>query len=175
MRILIIGSLIFLSWSAVSTHYYVCKIKKLCNDQEVMQIGTVNDRNVYVNDSLNSTLIPDRDVNPGIMTVTFAFDKSEFNPDKATDNYFEKSKAYLVQNATAKLSITGHTDSVGSDEYNQALGLRRAQSLQYYFEREAMIKGKIIVESNGEKNPADDNNTISGRANNRRTVITINK
>jgi outer membrane protein OmpA-like peptidoglycan-associated protein len=175
MRILLIGFIAFFTWSAVSTHFYVCKIKKLCNDQEVIQIDAVNNKAVSFNDSLSRTLIREQAANPGIMTVSFAFDKSEFNPDTATDNYFEKSKAYLDQNNSARLSITGFTDAIGSDEYNQALGFRRAKSLQKYFERKGMINGKIIVESKGEKDPADDNNTISGRANNRRTVITINQ
>jgi OOP family OmpA-OmpF porin len=47
--------------------------------------------------------------------------------------------------------------------------------LQDYFERKGIVNRKIIAESKGEKEPTDDNNTISGRANNRRTVITINK
>lgn len=175
MRILLIGFLVFFTWSAVSTHYYVCKIKNLCNDPVAVQIDAVNVKAVRANDSLSVTMIKKEVPFPGIMKVNFAFDKSEFNPDVATENYFDKSKAYLDQNNAARLSITGHTDAVGSDEYNQALGYRRAQSMQNYFEKKGMIKGKIIVESKGEKDPADDNNTISGRANNRRTVITINQ
>ena len=75
----------------------------------------------------------------------------------------------------ARLSITGHTDAIGSEEYNLALGFRRAQSVQSYFENKGIPANRIIVESSGEKEPADNNNTTTGRANNRRTVITINK
>lgn len=175
MKILILGSLIFFGWSAFSTHFYVCKIRKLCDSREVMQIAAANVKGVLVSDSLDRLPIRNPDADPGTMTINFAFDKSEFEPDVATDKYFEKSKNYMVLNITAKLSITGHTDAVGSDEYNLSLGFRRAQSLQDYFESKGIIKDKIIAASSGEKDPADENNTISGRANNRRTVITINK
>jgi OOP family OmpA-OmpF porin len=89
--------------------------------------------------------------------------------------YFAESNTYLDQNVQARLSITGHSDAIGSDEYNEALGYRRAQSLQHYFENKGMPSDKIIVESKGEKEPVDDNKTTAGRANNRRTVVTIKK
>jgi OmpA-OmpF porin, OOP family len=62
---------------------------------------------------------------------------------------------------------------VGSEEYNQALGLRRAQSVQVFFESKGVPANRIIIESRGEKEPVDNNSTTTGRAKNRRTVITI--
>jgi outer membrane protein OmpA-like peptidoglycan-associated protein len=79
----------------------------------------------------------------------------------------------LDQNAQSRLNITGHTDARGTDQYNQDLGYRRAQSVQRYFESKGIPASKIVIESRGEKEPANDNNTDSGRANNRRTVLTI--
>jgi outer membrane protein OmpA-like peptidoglycan-associated protein len=175
MRILPIGFIAFFTWSAFSTHYYVCKIKHLCNERETIQNVTFNRDSVIVSEPVSKSELQSQALVPGSMIVNFEFDQSEFIPDTVTDKYFDKSKAYLDQNIAAKLSITGHTDAVGTDEYNQALGIRRAQSLQNYFERKGIINRKIIAESKGEKDPADDNNTISGRANNRRTVIIINK
>jgi OOP family OmpA-OmpF porin len=107
------------------------------------------------------------------MLIYFAFDKSEFNSGTITDKYLNESKIFLDQNQMAKLTLTGHTDAVGSDEYNQALGLRRAQSVQLYFESRGVAANRIIVDSKGPKEPADKNNTTTGRAKNRRTVITI--
>jgi OOP family OmpA-OmpF porin len=109
------------------------------------------------------------------MITYFAFDKSDFISNTETDKYFDESNAYLDQNSKAMLSITGYTDAIGTEIYNQALGYRRAQSMQHYFERKGILSNKIIIESRGEKDPADDNNTSAGRANNRRTVITIKK
>jgi outer membrane protein OmpA-like peptidoglycan-associated protein len=164
MKILIIGFLALFGWSALSTHIYVCKI-----------IDVVNHKDVIAVDTLSKPLVREQAVIPENLIIHFAFDKSEFNSDAETNKYFDETKAYLDQNSQARLSITGHTDAIGSDEYNQALGYRRAQSTQHYFESKGMPANKIIIESKGEKEPADDNNTTAGRANNRRTVITIKK
>jgi outer membrane protein OmpA-like peptidoglycan-associated protein len=173
MKILVIGFLAFFSWSALSTYIYVCKIKGLCNEPITMQIDTVRQNDVIVGDTLNKPIMRKQAIIPKDLIIKFAFDKSEFKADTETDNYFNESSAYLDQNIQARLSITGYTDAIGSDEYNQALGYRRAQSMQHYFETKGMHSGKIIIESKGEREPADDNNTAAGRANNRRATITI--
>lgn len=173
MKILIIGFLAFLSWSALSTHLYVCKIKGLCSEQETVQIGSVNQGDVVSGDTLNKSLIREQAVIPENLIIHFAFDKSEFNSDAATDKYYNESNSYLDKNSQAMLSITGYTDAIGSDEYNQSLGYRRAQSMQHYFESKGMPANKIIIESKGEKEPVNNNNTAAGRANNRRAAITI--
>jgi outer membrane protein OmpA-like peptidoglycan-associated protein len=173
MKTLIIGFLVLFGWSALSTHIYVCKIKGLCNEPAPVQINLVNQKDTIAGDTLNKPLVKEQAKVPENLVVHFAFDKSEFSSDARTDKYFDDSNGYLVQNPQASLSITGYTDAVGSDVYNQALGYRRAQSLQHYFESKGMPANKILIESKGEKEPADDNNTSAGRANNRRTVITI--
>jgi outer membrane protein OmpA-like peptidoglycan-associated protein len=173
MKILIIGFLVLFGWSSLSTHIYVCKIKGLCNEPAPVQINMVNQKDTIAGDTLSKPLVKQQVIIPENLVVHFAFDKSEFNSDARTDKYFDDSNSYLVQNPQARLSITGYTDAVGSDVYNQVLGYQRAQSLQHYFESKGMPANKILIESKGEKEPADDNNTSAGRANNRRTVITI--
>jgi OOP family OmpA-OmpF porin len=172
MKILIIGFLVLFSWSALSTHIYVCKIKGLCNEQETIEI---NPNDIISGDTLPKPLVSEQAVIPDNLITYFAFDKYEFHSDTATDKYSDRSNAYMGQNSQARLSITGHTDAIGSDEYNQALGYRRAQSMRHYFESKGIPANKIITESKGEKEPADINNTKTGRANNRRTAITIIK
>jgi outer membrane protein OmpA-like peptidoglycan-associated protein len=175
MRILLIGFLAFSTWSSLSTYIYVCKIKGLCNEPKTMQIDAVSHENVIADDTLAKPLVSEQAVIPENLVIYFAFDKSEFNADAVTDKYFDESNAYLEQNLQARLNITGHTDAIGTNEYNQALGYRRAQSLQHYFESKGMPANKVIIESRGEKEPSDDNNTTTGRAKKRRTVITIKK
>jgi len=169
MKILIIGFLALFGWSALSTHFYVCKIKRLCDESTTTQPITVNNKDEITID----TLVPEQPLVPENLVIYFAFDKSEFKSDVKTEKCYVVSKAYLDQNLQSRLSITGYTDAVGSDEYNQALGYRRAQSLQHYFESKGIPANKILIESKGEKQPADDNNTNVGRANNRRSEITI--
>jgi outer membrane protein OmpA-like peptidoglycan-associated protein len=175
MKILTIGFLAFFGWSAFSTYIYVCKIKGLCFEPVTMQFGKVSHTNMLAGDTLHKPLMREQAAIPKNMVIYFAFDKSEFKADAQTDKYFEESGTYMNQNSQVRLSITGHTDSIGSNEYNQALGYRRAQSVEHYFESKGLFANKIIIESKGEKEPAEDNNTMAGRANNRRAVITIKK
>lgn len=175
MKILIIGFLALSGWSALSTHLYVCKIKGLCNEPKTTQTEVVNTKDVITGDTIMTPSKPVQVTLPEPLLIYFAFDKSEFTSDSEADRYFDESNAYLNQNLQARLSITGHTDAMGSDEYNQALGYRRGGSLQKYFESKGIPADKIILESKGEKEPADNNNTSAGRAHNRRAVITIKK
>jgi outer membrane protein OmpA-like peptidoglycan-associated protein len=175
MKILIIGFVVLLGWSALSTHIYVCKIRGLCNEPIAKQIETVSSKVEIAFDTISKPLVPAKAVIPDNLIIHFAFDKSEFNPDSGTNKYIDESNAYLNQDSQARLSITGYTDAIGSDEYNQDLGYRRAQAVQHYFVSKGIPSNKIIVESKGEKVPLDDNNTKAGRANNRRTEITLKK
>ena len=171
MKILIIGFLALFTWSAISTHFYVCRIKGLCNEKVSTLNSVISSDTVRTADSLPAAI--EQPSIPENLVIYFAFDKSEFNPETISEKYVNESNKYLGLNQQAKLSITGHTDAVGSDEYNQALGFRRAQSVQRYFESKGITANKIIIESKGEKDPADNNGTASGRAINRRTAITI--
>lgn len=173
MKILIIGFLVFLSWSALSTYVYVCKIKGLCYEVQPAAIGTVPNPAVIAIDTLSNSLVKKEAIMPKDLLIYFEFDKSDFKTSAETQKYFEESLSYMYQNTRANLSITGYTDAIGSDEYNEALGLRRAKSVQTFFESKGMPVVKLIIGSKGEKEPADNNNTVAGRTKNRRSVITI--
>jgi outer membrane protein OmpA-like peptidoglycan-associated protein len=173
MKILLLGFLALFGWSIFSTHFYVCKIKGLCGEPITMQQGEDRNNEISPVDTLSKPVVPEQPLFPEKMIMYFAFDKSEFKSDINTEKYYTESKAYLDQNLQSRLSITGYTDALGSDEYNLALGYRRAQSLQNYFERKGIPANKIIIDSKGEKQPADDNNTKEGRAKNRRSEITL--
>ena len=173
MRSLIIGFLILLGWSAFSTYVYVCKIKGFCNEPVALQTDSLYPIEVISFDTLTKPAVQKMEIVPDSLFIYFAFDRSDFESDAKTDKYVEESNIFLNQNSQAMISITGHTDAIGSDEYNQALGYRRAQSMQIYFESMGLPSNKIRIESKGEKEPADDNNRATGRANNRRTVISI--
>ena len=78
--------------------------------------------------------------------------------------------------ASARLSVTGHTDSVGSDSYNQKLSERRAHSVTDYLVESGVPRSSFIsVVGAGETQPVADNATADGRAMNRRTEIKIQR
>jgi outer membrane protein OmpA-like peptidoglycan-associated protein len=169
MKILMTGFIVFVGWSVLSTYIYVCKIKGLCIQPETIlteaekQNDTLSDRS----EAEEKTPIP------GDLVINFAFDKSNFVSGVETSEYCEKSNTYFLHNPEAKLSITGHTDGVGTTEYNTALGMRRAQALEKYFGTKGLPAERMILESKGENDPVDSNSSKEGRANNRRTIVTI--
>jgi outer membrane protein OmpA-like peptidoglycan-associated protein len=80
----------------------------------------------------------------------------------------------LKQNPAATVLIIGETDSQNADAYNQALGLRRAESAKkYLITRHQIDETRITAETRGESDPQASNDTAEGRAANRRAVIII--
>jgi outer membrane protein OmpA-like peptidoglycan-associated protein len=174
MRILIIGFLALMSWSALSTYVYVCKIRGFCYEQSPLPVIFASPLEVLVSDSIPGPTSKEKTQIPENLVVYFEFDKSEFTCDSISKNYSKESNTFLQKNSLAKIQITGYTDATGSANYNKNLGYMRAQTMRMFFERKGIPPKKIILVSKGEIEPAEDNNTAAGRAKNRRTVITIN-
>jgi outer membrane protein OmpA-like peptidoglycan-associated protein len=175
MRILVIGFLVFSAWAAFSTYFYVCKIKGLCDEPYTLQMAESNLQVVKVADTIRKPVIQEQIVVGKTLTIYFEFDKSDFNGNVIANKYYDESNAYLLQNTHSGIIISGYTDSIGTKEYNQALGFRRAQRMKQYFESKGIQTHEILIESKGENDPADDNGTTKGRAKNRRAVITLKK
>jgi OOP family OmpA-OmpF porin len=68
-------------------------------------------------------------------------------------------------------TVTGHTDSTGTDAYNQSLSERRAQTVARYLEGKGIAAGRLSASGAGESKPIADNATSEGRAKNRRVVL----
>ena len=67
----------------------------------------------------------------------------------------------------------GHTDSVGSDTYNQRLSLRRADAVKAYLVSRGLDAARLYTEGKGESMPAASNASAEGRARNRRVIIEV--
>ncbi len=106
----------------------------------------------------------------------------------AADTFFDSGKAVLKKEGTARLDdvvgllkgvnleaviAVGHTDDVGSDAYNQALSVRRAESVKAYLVSKGLAADRVYVEGKGEVVPVEDNKTSAGRAKNRRVEIEV--
>jgi outer membrane protein OmpA-like peptidoglycan-associated protein len=72
---------------------------------------------------------------------------------------------------SVNISITGYTDSVGTEAYNMKLGMARAKSVQTYLASRGVDASRMAVDSKGESDPVAPNSTAAGRALNRRVVI----
>jgi outer membrane protein OmpA-like peptidoglycan-associated protein len=104
------------------------------------------------------------------------------------DVLFESGKAQLKSGATGNLNtlvmflnnypnrtvlIEGYTDSVGSDDYNQGLSSRRAESVQAYLVGQGIDRGRLSASGLGESAPVADNESAMGRQLNRRVEVII--
>ena len=106
----------------------------------------------------------------------------------AADAFFEFDKSVLKPEGKAKLDdlvskmgginleviiAVGHTDSVGSDVYNQKLSVRRSEAVKAYLVSKGIEKNRVYTEGKGEKQPVADNKTAEGRQKNRRVEIEV--
>ena len=71
------------------------------------------------------------------------------------------------------VNVVGYTDSVGTEEYNQELSVRRANAVKEYMVSEDIDSGLINVKGMGEADPVASNATEAGRAENRRVEISV--
>ncbi|NKE65959.1 OmpA family protein [Ramlibacter sp. RBP-2] len=114
---------------------------------------------------------------PAATKVTYAadaffdFDKSVLKPEgKAKlDDLVGKVKGINLEVIIA----VGHTDSIGTDAYNQKLSVRRAEAVKAYLVSKGIEKNRVYTEGKGEKQPVADNRTAEGRAKNRRVEIEV--
>lgn len=103
----------------------------------------------------------------------FAFDSDKLS-DKAMrklNNFASNVQASNV--SPDRISIVGHTDSIGSDKYNQDLSERRANSVASYLTSNSMNRNVINVSGKGESQPVASNRSKDGRAQNRRVDISV--
>lgn len=105
-------------------------------------------------------------------TVYFDFDKSDLRQD-ARDTLSKNAEALLKKVADAKIKIEGHADERGSDEYNMALGDRRAKSAEKYLINLGVSADRLSTVSYGEEKPAVQGNDESAWSKNRRAEFLI--
>ena len=106
----------------------------------------------------------------------------------AADTFFDFDKSVLKADGKAKLDdlvgkvkainleviiAVGHTDSAGSDAYNQKLSVKRADAVKAYLTTKGIEKNRVYTEGKGEKQPVADNKTDAGRSKNRRVEIEV--
>lgn len=77
----------------------------------------------------------------------------------------------LSRSSTKRIEIAGHTDSLGSDDYNRILSEQRARSVADFLEANGIDPARVVVRGYGEDYPAIDNKTLVGRRANRRVEV----
>ncbi|TWI12703.1 outer membrane protein OmpA-like peptidoglycan-associated protein [Lysobacter ruishenii] len=103
--------------------------------------------------------------------ITFGFDRADLQPQFYP--VLNDVAATLTEYNQTIVEVAGHTDSVGTDSYNQQLSERRAASVGNYLMSKGVMRDRFILVGAGETRPVASNDTESGRAQNRRVEITL--
>lgn len=167
MRIIITGLIVFIIWCVFSAWIY--NDHALPALRKPAPVVTVPDAAAREADSLAKL----RAMMPEDLSVYFEFNDARFRADQQFDNSLAAFSAWLDKYPGSILSVTGHTDLVGTPEYNRELGMKRAEVVAGYLAGKGFDPGRMVKESMGASEPAAGYITEEQRAKNRRTEITI--
>jgi len=103
--------------------------------------------------------------------ITFATNESTIQPQFRTT--LDQVASTLAEYNQTYIDVYGHTDSDGSDAYNQTLSERRAQSVAAYLETRGVQSARVATRGFGETQPVASNATPEGKAENRRVEIRV--
>jgi outer membrane protein OmpA-like peptidoglycan-associated protein len=101
--------------------------------------------------------------------VNFDFNSSAINAE--AEPVLDQAATILKENPDVLVQVEGYTDDIGSEEYNMALSIRRAESVYRYLVNRGVDPERLRVEGFGESRPVADNTTEAGRAQNRRVEL----
>ena len=110
---------------------------------------------------------------PALVGVNFDFDQSYIRPDDVAK--LDQDASTLKQLGDTKVEVAGHTDSIGTDEYNMGLSMRRADAVRMYLIDKGIAPDRLTVRGYGESQPIADNETEAGRFRNRRVELILQK
>jgi outer membrane protein OmpA-like peptidoglycan-associated protein len=106
-----------------------------------------------------------------LRNVFFDYNKSTLKPESFVE--LDRLVKIMQENPTIRIELSGHTDNVGTEEYNQKLSENRAKSCMDYLVSKGVSASRIEFKGYGEMRPIDTNETEVGKANNRRTEFKI--
>ena len=106
-----------------------------------------------------------------LRNIFFDHDKYTLRPESEAE--LTRLHELLTENPSIKVEISGHTDSNGSDDYNQKLSENRAKAVVEYLTEKGITDGRMIYAGYGEAQPIATNETAEGRQENRRTEFKI--
>jgi peptidoglycan-associated lipoprotein len=105
-------------------------------------------------------------------SVKFPVDSAKLSPE-ADQRLAEFAEKLKTDNRNVYLEIQGHTDARGPDSLNQRLGEERAEAVRMFMNKHGVPLNRMATISYGKQDPAADNKTRAGRAQNRRVVLVV--
>jgi outer membrane protein OmpA-like peptidoglycan-associated protein len=103
--------------------------------------------------------------------VLFDFNKYTLKPEAREK--LSKVSGILLAYPSLALQVEGHTDNIGSDEYNQKLSEERARAVREYLVSQRVASSNVTAKGYGKSEPVADNSTSQGRAQNRRVELVV--
>lgn len=103
--------------------------------------------------------------------VNFDFDKQVIRPD--SEPLLRAAIRILEENPNVRITVEGHTDALGTDAYNEALSIRRAETVFQFLREGGIDADRMQVIGYGESRPLATNDTAEGRAENRRVELRV--
>lgn len=163
-------------------------IEKIVKDNTLETINRLNALEAK-NDSLNAkikkmnddldSISNSRNNEQGNVKSSFQNIEFEFGSDKLTTNSYATLDQIAItlkdKSAKVRLSVAGYTDYIGTEEYNQILSVKRANSVRIYLLNKGVPASSVTITGYGEKDPITTNNTDKGRQANRRVEFQISK
>jgi outer membrane protein OmpA-like peptidoglycan-associated protein len=113
---------------------------------------------------------------PGGLVVTMShvlFNTSKYTLHQETRETLAKIAGVLLAYPGLKIQVNGYTDDTGSEQFNQTLSQQRADAVRTFLVQEGIAAGSVSAQGLGESNPVAPNDTVMGRALNRRVEIVI--
>ena len=108
-----------------------------------------------------------------LKNVFFAFNKWDLLPESYPE--LNKVAEFLKENPSVQIELAGHTDDIGSDEYNLDLSDKRANSVKAYLVAQGISESRLLAKGYGETRPVAPNEYDWGREKNRRVEFTVLK
>lgn len=135
------------------------RVKELA-DAEARRLAEQKDRDN------NTIIVLEKGKTVVLKGVSFEFNKATLTNESET--ILTRAYNALVANPDVQVEISGHTDNVGSEQYNQVLSLKRAQAVKNWLVQKGIASNRMKTVGKGENEPVASNATDTGRAENRR-------
>lgn len=134
---------------------------------------TMPDQNELRSENMRLAEAPDYETGFAMSNLFFAYNSYEFDERSFSEldlwvNFFQGRRDVAIE-------LIGHTDNVGSDEYNLQLSRKRAEAVAAYLVSKGISADRLSVKGFGSENPIADNDTEEGRSKNRRVDIKFDK
>ena len=150
-------------------YQYIAKVKGYLPISENVDLSRQRESKSFTNDMI---LVPVKEKAEIVLNnVFFNFDSYELLPSSKSE--LQRMLGVMDENTTIKVTIIGHTDSIGTEEYNQVLSERRAKAVVAYLTANGVTSSRLNYTGKGELEPAVPNTSKENRAKNRRVNFKV--